>query len=89
MQIFAIFLVVVVVASNCNAAGVLDNFLPAMLYPVQGGTKNPNACAFNGPQDTPTLRGQNFLENFGTRSCLTFRRSQPKLPVNMGVCSWK
>lgn len=74
-------------------AGALHNFLPNFLYPpVQGGagTRNPSACLFNGPTDAQTLRGQNFIENFATGSCLTLKKNGANnLPIEMGICTWK
>jgi hypothetical protein len=89
-------LLLLALANPTLGAGALHNFLPTLLYPP-GTMRNPSACSFNGPQDIPSLRGQNFIENYGTGSCFTTKRSSSppnngnngNLAIEMGVCSWK
>jgi hypothetical protein len=70
-----------------------QNPLPSWLYsPFFSMMRNPKTCSFNGPQDSPTLRGLNFLENYGAGSCLTLQKptGEPNgvTRIEMAKCTW-
>jgi len=83
--------VVLVRAQTSNgAAGRILPPIPFLnLLPYQG-VQNPGACVFNGPQDSPVLRGENFIENFGLNKCLAYRKGNGQdLEVSLETCNWQ
>jgi len=70
--------------------GVVQLVFGQRIFPLPFFQTNPGACAFNGPQDAPTLRGENFIENYGTNKCLVLKKYAPnRNPIVLQQCTWQ
>jgi len=70
--------------------GLVQLVFGQRIFPFPGFMTNPGACSFNGPQDGPTLRGENFVENYGTNSCLSLKKYAPnRNPIVLQQCTWQ
>ncbi|CAL8109344.1 unnamed protein product [Orchesella dallaii] len=70
--------------------GLVQLVFGQRIFPFPAFMTNPGACSFNGPQDAPTLRGENFIENYGTNNCLSLKKYAPnRNPIVLQSCSWQ